>query len=459
VSNEALHFESHTELASAISGLLWPAVPSPAGAAVLALLFQLDRSQWLAAESLRELQGRQLESLLRHAALTVPYYRERWAGIGIANFFKLPILKRADLQENFESLKSTELPRSHGAAVQTSTSGSTGAPVHVLKTGLTQLFWRAFTLRDHLWQRRDFSGKLATIRHGISSGEHRNWGGATGDLIKTGAVALLHIGADIDEQLRWLALHRPAYLMTYPSNVAELASSALAQGIKLPGLRQVRTLGEVLTPEVRELCRVAWDVPVTDVYSSDEIGYLALQCPAGDEYHVQSEGVLLEVLDEEDRPCLPGQVGRVVVTDLHNFATPLVRYELGDYAEPGASCACGRGLPVLRRIMGRTRNILLAPDGKRYWPFFGTRSFAKIAPVLQQQFVQKSRDLVEARLVTAAPLTQEQEQELRSHIASRLPPGFSVTITRIAEIPRSAGGKFEDFISEVTVPPRPSGRG
>ncbi|MCW5606054.1 MAG: hypothetical protein KIT18_16045, partial [Burkholderiales bacterium] len=147
----------------------------------------------------------------------------------------------------------------------------------------------------------------------------------------------------------------------------------------------------------------------------------------------------------------------IVVTALHNFAMPLVRYEIGDYAEVGPPCPCGRGLPVLKRIIGRARNMLVTRDGKRLWPAFGSRRLAQIAPVLQHQFVQKSHDMMEARLVTVSPLTPEQERELRDHILSRLPAGFSVRFAYCESIPRSAGGKFEDFISEVVATPPPGG--
>ena len=89
------------------------------------------------------------------------------------------------------------------------------------------------------------------------------------------------------------------------------------------------------------------------MYTCQEAGYLALQCPDYPHFHVQSENVLLEVVDDVGQPCGPGEVGRVLITSLNNFATPLIRYELGDYAEVGAPCPCGRGLPVLKRIMGR----------------------------------------------------------------------------------------------------------
>src|SRR3546814_2899792 len=119
---------------------------------------------------------------------------------------------------------------------------------------------------------------------------------------------------------------------------------------------------------VRQAVRQAWDLPVKDSYSSEEAGYLAIQCPEHEVYHAQSENVLLEVVDDDGRPCRPGEIGRVLITSLHNFATPLIRYELGDYAEVGAPCACGRGLPVIRRIVGRQRNRLAPPERTTVFP-------------------------------------------------------------------------------------------
>ena len=312
------------------------------------------------------------------------------------------------------------------------------------------MFWNALTLRDHRWHRRDLARKLAVIRQGARAGEAASWGPATEGMVATGPSVMLTPASSIDEQLRWLARQRPAYLLTYPSLVAELARASLARGIQLPGLLEVRTLGEQLDPEARALCRDAWGVPLTDMYSAQEVGYIALQCPEHEHYHVQSENVLLEVLDDDGAPVQPGQIGRVVVTDLHNFAMPLLRYEIGDYAEVGEPCPCGRGLPVLRRIVGRTRNMLVTADGGRFWPMFGMRIATDFAPVIQHQFVQKTYDLIEARLVTAIPLTSAQEERLRALILSRLPRGFRVRFAYRDSIPRSAGGKFEDFFSEVS---------
>jgi phenylacetate-CoA ligase len=128
-----------------------------------------------------------------------------------------------------------------------------------------------------------------------------------------------------------------------------------------------------------------------------------------------------------------------------------VRYAIGDYAEAGDACQCGRGLPVLNRILGRSRSMLVLANGARYWPIFGSGRLADFAPILQQQLVQRSFDTIEARLVTARPLTAAEETRLREHIQSRLPMPLDVRFSYHDAIPRSAGGKFDDFVSDVSV--------
>jgi phenylacetate-CoA ligase len=440
---------------SDLPGLAWPAIPSPEGAAVLALLYQLQHSQWLPAQRLAALQMRQLSAVLQHAHRYVPYYRGRWgAGFDVAasaspeGLAALPLLTRRELLENHDALKSERIPPEHGNVVEARTSGSTGAPVRVLGTGIMNLHWKALTLREHGWHQRDLSRKLAVIRR-ATPGVAESWGAATAGTVLTGASVSRDIDADVEAQLDWLARERPTYLLTYPSLVVELAKASLRRGEILVGLREVRTLAEALGADARALCREAWGVPLTDFYSAGEVGYIALQCPQHEHYHVQSESLLVEILDDRGLPCGPGEVGRVVVTALHNFAMPLIRYEIGDYAATGAPCPCGRGLPVLEGIVGRVNGMLVTASGERYWPVFGMRDAQSFANIRQHQFVQKQFDLIQARLVVDAPLSATQEERLRRHMEARLPAGIRVQIVYCDAIPRSPGGKFQDFISEV----------
>jgi phenylacetate-CoA ligase len=312
------------------------------------------------------------------------------------------------------------------------------------------LFWKALTLREHAWHRRDLGRKLAVIRFG-QNGRASNWGAATAGLVQTGECVNRGVDTDAASNLAWLEQEAPAYLLTYPSIAVELARVSIARGVPLPGLLEVRTIAESLPPEARLLCRQAWDVPLSDVYSAEEVGQIALQCPQHEHYHVQAESLIVEVLNERGERCAPGELGRIVVTDLHNFATPLVRYEIGDYGEPGPACSCGRGLPVLSRIAGRVRNMLLTADGRRFWPALNERAFIEVAPVLQHQIAQKEYDLLEARLVTARPLEAAEEERLREMVLAVMPAGMRLVFRYCDSLPRGAGGKFEDFVCEVAL--------
>jgi phenylacetate-CoA ligase len=260
---------------------------------------------------------------------------------------------------------------------------------------------------------------------------------------------MLHIHTDVPKQAEWLARVDPHYLVTYPSNLRAVARHCRQAGIALPNLEQISTLAEAMSPNIRRSCAEAWGAPVKDVYSAAELGVIALQCPDHEHYHVQSEGVVVEVLHASGRPCAPGEIGQIVLTPLHNFAMPLIRYAIGDHAEVGPPCACGRGLPVLRRVLGRTRNMVTLPSGERRWPLFEPERLAEFGPIRQFQFIQKDLRSLEIRLAGERPLTREEEGNLTAFLGAKLGHNFATVFRYYPEIPRSPGGKYEEFKSEV----------
>ncbi len=452
---------------SSIEEIEWPAVPDPRASALLAILFQLERSQWWPAEKLEAAQFGQLQRLLAHARRSVPFYRERLknaptapgSAFDLDSWREIPILRREDVQNAGDALISVDLPGSHGSTDEIFTSGSTGRAIRAVRTELWGLFWSAFTLRDHFWHRRDMNGKLATIResgHGKApypdGAVSDNWGHASRLVFATGPSVSLNITSTVEQQVEWLRRENPDYLLTHPSIVHRLAEYCLEKGIQLPRLCQVETISEVLQPATRTLCQEVWGVPLVDMYTAREAGYIALQCPTAEHYHVQSEGIFVEVLNERGEPCKPGEIGRVIVTPLHNFAMPLIRYDIGDYAEAGEPCACGRGLPVLRRILGREQNMLIMPDGEARWPLLSSSDLQAMqarAPVRRYQFVQKSLESIELRLSTARPLTAKEQEALRDWVRDKFGHPFEVSLSFHDSLTGAEAGKFEDFISEI----------
>jgi phenylacetate-CoA ligase len=452
--------------ASALSDIVWPAAVSPRGMATLSLLFQLERTQWWPADRLRDRQQAQLKRLLRHAALHVPFYRARLGTLADADgetFWKMwretPFLTRQEVQEAREDLLSRAIPDGHGELSEIFTSGSTGRPIRAVRTELWQLMWSAVTVREHLWHGRDLSQKLAAIRESTAGkapypeGEHfEHWGFSTGDIFKTGSCVSLNITTPVDDQLRWLRREAPDYLLTHPTMLDRLLRRSAETGFRPGRLRQVLTISEILAPGLRELCRQQWGVPIVDSYSTREAGYLALQCPDAEHYHLQSESVLVEILDSAGKACAPGEIGRVIVTPLHNLAMPLLRYDVGDYAEVGEACACGRGLPVIRRILGRRQNMLRLPGGGERWPLLSSGDIGKLlalGPIRQYQFAQTHNDCIEVRLQTARPLTEDEARVVVDWAHAKFGDPFRIELAFPAELARTASGKFEDFVSLV----------
>ncbi len=447
---------------SSVPGFEFPAIPDNNAARSLAIQFQLAQSEWWQPDRLLQLQLRQLTSLVHHAKSSTRHYRSLDVPQGSVlteeNLRALPVLRRHDIQIAGAGLFSDDIPESHGTVTSVMTSGSTGTPVTVLKTQSSMQLWRAFTLRDSLWHRRDLSAHLGIIRFVDDPTRYlppdgtslSGWGRATDEIFPGARATMLNVGTPVDEQAAWLHKIRPTYLLTHPSNLRALAEYFDANSLKAPGsLRQLRTLGELLTAETREVCEEVFGVPIADMYSSQEVGYMALQCPEGTNYHVQSENVLLEVLDTSGNPCAPGQIGRIVVTDLHNYASPLLRYEIGDYAEVASPCQCGRGLPALERIIGRERNMWVRPDGRRAWPLIASKITRAAAPYRQMQLEQVSIDLIVVRLVPEGSLDDGDRHALTAAIHQCLGFRTNLHFEIVDSIERGRNGKFEDFICRV----------
>jgi phenylacetate-CoA ligase len=447
-----------------LPGVAWPSIPNPVAANLLAMLYQLDASQWWLPDTLMQKQLQQFGLLARHSASQSSFFQDRFGKAGLnpmqnwtmESFSRIPLLTRSELMHQADQIFCRALPANHGGAHKVQSSGSTGQMITVLRTDVTQLFWLALAMREHLWHERDFSATLAVIKamnptlDDATEAAKLGWGHPSTLLFDTGPSYSQPLAMDVAQQIAWLARINPKYLLTYPSNLSAVLDR-YESGAPLPSaLEHIRTVGETLHPGLRERCKELGGIDIVDMYSSQEVGLIALQCPVSGLYHIQSESLIVEVLDDEGRQCLPGQVGRVVITDLHNFATPLIRYEIRDYAEVGPTCPCGRGLPTLSRIMGRRRNMVTLPDGSKHWPLVGAYRFREVADIKQYQAIQHSLNEVEIRLVVDAPLTSAHESQLTNLIHNALGHTFPLRFTYFREeLPKTKGGKFEEFVSLI----------
>lgn len=425
----------------------------------------LVASQGWSADELRSGQARQLAWLLDRAVRTVPWYgRASWArdvlaaaGQGEEAFWsawaRIPLLGKAELRAHPAELKARSVAAVQKPVATISTSGSTGIPVEIQSTSASRLVWDALTVREHLWRERDPSRRLGVIRYldksdrSPAGSRQARWGSPVAQLGPTGPSAAIHIGLPIADLAEWLHRFDPHYLLTHPSVAAGLLDALPGRSGRPPSLEEVRCISEPMDPTLEQRLREEWGVEVSDIYSANEVGYMAFRCRQGG-LHVQSESVLVEILDEAGRPCAPGETGRVVVTGLHNVASPLFRYEIGDLATVGTPCGCGRALPVIDRVMGRVRNLVRTPDGRSFWPA-GLPAIRSITPIRQFQFVQTALDALELRLVLDRPLTAEESGRAVQKVRDLLGHPFHVAIVPMDSIPRGPTGKYEEFQSQL----------
>ncbi|MGI4859371.1 MAG: phenylacetate--CoA ligase family protein [Janthinobacterium lividum] len=439
-------------------GVAWPTVTNAGTTPLAALLAQFGRTAGLSDVQLAQAQCAQLAALAAHGWRHAPAFRQRLQAAGLAPhdlekpgaLAALPVLTRNGVQERTGQMHAGHVPVSHLPVGETGTSGSLGQPVIVRRTALNQLFWNAFTLREHLWNRRDFHATLAVIRtnlpkEGVSLPD---WGKPVNYLYESGPAHGISSNWPIADQFAWLQRIEPQYLLTYPTNLSFLLDEFERRGASLPSLRQVRTLGETVTPALRRRVREMFGVGIADTYSSQELGTIAIQALDADGYHVMAEGYIAEVLDAHDQPCAPGTIGRLILTDLHNYAMPLVRYDTGDYAELATPSRGPHGLPVLNRVMGRKRNMIVI-DGSRRWPTLHADLYRHVAPIRQYQLVQQTPDSIEVRLV-CEPMSAVQEARLAAIIHEALDHPFTLRFCYFdTPLPLGKTGKFEEFVCLV----------
>jgi phenylacetate-CoA ligase len=244
-----------------------------------------------------------------------------------------------------------------------------------------------------------------------------------------------------EEQIDALLPLNPEFLYTMPSNLDGLLRVFEERGVKLPALRCIFSGGEVLEDSIRERARRLLGVEIRDNYGSTE-GFIAWQCPRGS-YHLNTEHVLIEIVDQGGAPAAPGQMGRLLMTTLENRLMPLIRYEIGDYAiASDEACACGRTLPLIGKVIGRGINLFRMPDGRLVspWPLIGP---LKARPELRQfQIVQDEADHFVLRFVSEHDLDAAAQSQIADRFCEILGMRAALKFERMDSIPRTAGAKF-----------------
>ncbi|MEZ6127970.1 MAG: hypothetical protein R3C59_04765 [Planctomycetaceae bacterium] len=435
---------------------------------VLQLYHNLLQSQWADAATICGNQIAQLRTLLRHCVTHVPYYRDLLTEAGVTpddvksteDLRRLPLVDRFQYTQHASQIQAAVLPSGTRQAGTLSTSGTTGIPVIIQNTNVVAEQWLAFAMRDMDWCGLDPRRRLASIRPSGKSGDALEalkkgvtlptWGQELAAIVDTGISYFMDMATEPQRQLDWLLKVDPDYLLSFPSNVEFLGRLLRDSGRTLPNLKAIQTIGEMLDADMRATMTAAFGVPLFDTYSCCEAGYVASPCPDGHGYHVHAENVIVEVLNDDDQPCGLGETGRIVLTTLHNFATPFIRYDIHDEATVGAErCPCGRGLPLLTSIHGRQRPVFRLPDGRAVNSSPVAQDIRKIGGFLQFQVEQTAHTETVLRIVPGTDWNAERSGEHLRLLRRYFGPAMNC---RIECVPRISVGPGQKLQSTMVAP-------
>lgn len=418
----------------------------------------LERSQYLAPAQLQALQLERLRRLLSRAQRQSPYYREMFATIGfdaardvqsVAALQRLPLLDKALIRANAHRIRAADA----SGLSRFTTGGSSGEPL-VFEIGRERIShdvaakWRATR-----WWDVDIGDREMVVWGSPIELQRQDRLKRWRDrLLRTELLPAFAMSEDrLDDFIARIRARPPRMLFGYPSALAHIARHAQARGAAMDnlGVRVAFVTSERLYPEQRALIGRSFGCPVANGYGGRDAGFIAHQCPHGG-MHITAEDIVVEIVDSCGQPVPAGASGEIVVTHLATGDFPFIRYRTGDVgALATAPCACGRTLPLLRDIEGRSTDFVVALDGTVMHGLALIYVVRELPGIAAFKIVQESLALVRVQLVLAHPLDCAVRDHLVAGMRQRLGAAVQVIVEPVAAIAPEASGKFRYVVSRV----------
>ena len=421
-------------------------------------------SQWTGERVIRDGQLEKLTRLLEHAYENVPYYRKVFdeAGVrphevqGLDDLAKVPLLSKKTVKEGAEgSLLARDFDTATTLKIRT--SGSTGMPLHI-HVDVRQLDMRyAAVMRCWEWTGWRFGDRTMRLWHqtiGMTEEQvAREWLDAF--LMRREFLPVFEMN---DENLLKYVLTIKEYLPKVMDGYAE-AFAILARFIETNDIDDVCvpaviSSAQMLPEGTRARITKAMHTEVFDRYGCREFSTIAHECEKHRNYHINAENLVVELI-RNGRPARPGEMGEVVVTDLNNYCQPIIRYRLGDLAEcVEGRCSCGRGLPMIGKILGRTSGVVVGSNGTYLTTSFFLHYLKDYEDEIRQfQVVQESRSDLVVRVIPEdrqRGLSAESQdrivRDFRNYLGDDVAVGFELTDA----IPMVKTGKHVSVISKLS---------
>jgi phenylacetate-CoA ligase len=422
-----------------------------------AILREMEAADRLAAGELEQLRGQKLRDLIAYCYRHVPYVNTSMRDAGVepsqirepGDLVRLPMLRKADVRKHRASLRSDIAGKLHPFT----TGGSTGEPL-IFDLAKRRIASRvACRQRVSQWWGLSVGDPELAIWGSPIELTHQDWiRGLRDRLMRTRLLSAFEMNeATISRYLDIIEHGDYRQIFGYPSAIYLLCLQARKQGRNLRrlGIKVVFVTAEVLFPYQRELISETLNCPVANGYGGRDSGFISHECPQGG-MHLMADAVITEIVDSEGRPLPPGETGEIVVTDLYSHEAPFIRYATGDMGalSPGL-CSCGRALPMLERIDGRSNDSIVAPDGRIINSLALVYTLREIEGIEQFRIRQKALDCFHVQIVCNDRYRTEGEARVRADWTQLLRSRLDVRFEYLASLPAERMGKFRHVVSEV----------
>ena len=441
----------------AVAGGLFPLHERLKGHSSVRRLRELEASQWWSGERIEALRVERLRALLGHAQAHVPYYRDVFARVGfdardvrsVADLARLPLLVKADIRRDAERIKADDAP----ALKRYNTGGSSGEPL-VFFIGKDRVShdvaakWRA----TRWWGVDIGDPEIVVWGSPIEVGAQDRLRALRDRVLRSTLLPAFEMSeARLDSFVAAIRAARPRMVFGYPSALAHIARHAALRGVRLDDLGIVVAFvtSERLYDHQRTQIAQGFGCRVANGYGGRDAGFIAHECPQGG-MHITAEDIVVETVAADGSVAPPGTAGEIVVTHLATRDFPFIRYRTGDMGVlDTVACACGRGLPLLKEIQGRSTDFVVAHDGTVMHGLALIYVLRDLPGVASFKIVQESRDRVRVLLVPARSLGQAVRDSIVDGLQARLGRDVAIDIEEVGEIPPERSGKFRYVVSKV----------
>ncbi len=420
---------------------------------------KLEKSQWFSTEEIEKLQIAKLRDFLTSVERNVPFYKDLFMEkgfepsnlSGLGDLAKIPLLDKKEIRANAERLKSINAKH----LSRYNTGGSSGEPLvfFIGKDRVTHdvaAKWRA----TRWWGVDIGDPEIVIWGSPVELGSQDKIKMLRDRVIRSHLVPAFEMSEkNLDGFIQQIKTIKPKMLFGYPSALAHIASHAEKKGLNFIELdiKVAFVTSEKLYDHQREIIERMFDCPVANGYGGRDAGFIAHQCSSG-AMHISAEDIIVEIVDNEGQVLPKGESGEIVVTHLATQDFPFIRYRTGDVGVlSDEMCSCGRGLPILKEIQGRTTDFVIAQDGTVLHGLALIYVLRDLEGIAAFKIIQETKEKTIVQIVKNKNFVSTALDIIKQEFKKRLGMKVNIEFEFLDEIKKEKSGKFRYVISKVTI--------